>query len=321
MTLSRNELMRIALLLVAATLPGCSGIERANDSKLSVDTPVDWWHGLQGGKIADVRPPPPGVTDPYPNLGQVPPRPTLTDAATRRALAARLVAERDRTQREATQDPLVLPATAVAPASAPPSFGAAPRPVQPADPGASVAVMDAAIAPASAPTAALPPQIPPSITPPPSMNAPGQPQAAGPAADALRTAKPAVEAGPLPDLPTGAPPLPRLGGIPATVDAPAVPRAPPDVNIAFPPGSATLPSTADAALRELAVRRAGAMVAVMAGGDARGSGLDAQTRALPLALLRTRAIQDALVAAGVPSAAVRADAAAMGRGGQARLLR
>jgi len=317
--------MRIALLLVAAVLPACSGIERANDSKLSVDTPIDWWHILQGGKIAEVRPPPPGVTDPYPNLGQVPPRPTLTDAATRRALAARLVAERDRTQREATQDPLVLPATAVAPTSAPPSFSAAPRPVQPADPGASVAVMDAAIAPATASAAAPPPEALPSITPPSaippsSISAPGPPQAAGPAADALRTAKPAVEAGPLPDLPTGAPPLPRLGGMPATVDAPAVPRAPPGVNIAFPAGSATLPPAADAALRELAVRRAGATVAVIAGGDARGSGVDAQARALPLALRRTRAIQDALAAAGVPASAVRADAATIGRGGQARLL-
>lgn len=320
-TLLRGKLVRIALLLLAGSASACSGIERANDSKLSIDTPVEWWHDLQGGKIAEVRPPPPGVTDPYPNLGQVPPRPTLTDAATRRALAARLTAERDRTQREATQDPLVLPATAAVPASAPPSFSAAPRPAAaPADPGASVAVMDAATASAPPAVTAPPPEAFPSVTAPAVVAAPGVPEAAGPAAEALRTAKPAVEAGSLPDLPTSAPPLPRLGGLPATVNAPAVPRVPPGVTIAFAPGSATLPASADAALRELAGRRAGATIAVTAGGNAAGPGADAQARALPLALRRARAIQDALVNAGVPPTALRVDAAAMGRGGEARLL-
>ena len=30
--------------------------------------PVSWWHDLQGGKIAEERPPPPGADQPYPNL-------------------------------------------------------------------------------------------------------------------------------------------------------------------------------------------------------------------------------------------------------------
>ena len=35
--------------------------------------PVTWWHDLQGGKIAEQRPPPPGADEPYPNLASVPP--------------------------------------------------------------------------------------------------------------------------------------------------------------------------------------------------------------------------------------------------------
>lgn len=304
-TLFRRCHARLALLTVALFLPACSKIGQPRDSKLTLDTPIGWWHDLQGGKIAEVRPPPPGVDDPYPNLGQVPGRPVMTDAATRRALAARLASERDRTQREATQDPLVLPAAAVAPAK--PVVSAAPPPAAPPpDPAASVAVLDAATAPAAPPTAApLAAPAAPTVTAPPSA-----PQLAGSP----------VESGPLPELSASEPPLPRLGGLPASTSAPAVPREPPGVSIAFRPRSAALPATANAALRELAVRRAGAAVAVTAGGDAPGQGFESQARALPLALRRAQAIQEALVAAGVPAAALRIDAAAVGRGGAARLL-
>lgn len=310
--LCRVKIAMLAMLLIATLAPACSRIEQANDSKLTLDTPIEWWHGLQGGKIAAVRPPPPGVGDPYPNLGQVPARPVLTDAATRRALAARLTSERDRTEREATQDPLVLPAPSLAPAkvaSARPAVSAVPpRAAPPPDPGASVAVMDAATAPAApAPSPPVPPAAPAA---PPGRAAPSRPQAA----------TPPTESGPLPDLPTTEPSLPRLGGLPASVNAPAVPRQPPGVSIAFRRGSAALPATADAALRELAGRRAGATIAVATAGDAPGSSLEAQARALPLALRRAQAIQDALVAAGVPATALRIDAAAVGRGGAARLI-
>lgn len=304
-TLFRNVRTRVAL-LAGLLATACGGVERMSDSKLTLDTPIGWWHDLQGGKIAEVRPPPPGVDDPYPNLSQVPPRPSPTDPATRRALAARLVAERDRTRREATQDPLVLPAPA-APA-APPAV--ATRPAAPApDPGASVAVLEAATAPpAAAPPASTPP-VPPA--PPP---------AAAAAAPGVQQGRAAVESGPIPDLPNDAPPLPRLGGIPASVNAPPVPRLPPGVSVAFRPGSAALPAGADAALRELAGRRAGAPVAVAAGGDAAGPDAAAQARALPLAWRRAQTMQEVLVAAGVPAGSLRVNAAALGRGGEAHLL-
>lgn len=313
-TLILHGLVRFMLLSVALLVPACSQIEQANDSKLTLDTPIRWWHDLQGGKIAQVRPPPPGVTDPYPNLGQVPARPVLTDAATRRALAARLASERDRTQREAIQDPLVLPAASVAPAR--PTVTAPSRPAAPpSDPSASVAVLEAATAPALTPALAAPPTIPEAAA---AMPAPSAPQTAKP--PATPAVQPPAEAGPLPDLPAAAPPLPRLGGLPASVNEPAVPRVAPGVSVAFRPGSATLPAAADAALRELAGRRAGATIAVTAGGDAAGLSAEAQARALPLAFRRTQAMQDVLTAAGVPAAALRIDAAAMGRGGAAHLI-
>ena len=301
-TLFRNGWPRTALLAGLLATTACSGVERMSDSKLTLDTPISWWHDLQGGKIAEVRPPPPGVDDPYPNLSQVPPRPTPTDPATRRTLAARLVAERDRTRREATQDPLVLPAPN-APAATPVIAAARPA-APPPDPGASVAVLEAATA---APVAAPPGGTAP---PPPAATAPGEPQ----------QNKPAAESGPIPDLPGDAPPLPRLGGIPASVNAPPVPRLPPGVSVAFRPGSAALPAGADAALRELAGRRAGGAVVVAAGGDAAGPGAAAQARALPLAWRRAQSMQEALVAAGVPAGSLRVNAAALGRGGEAHLL-
>lgn len=314
MTLFRNGRTRIALLAGLLAVAACSGVERMSDSKLTLDTPIGWWHDLQGGKIAEVRPPPPGVDDPYPNLSLVPPRPTPTDPATRRALAARLVAERDRTRRETTQDPLVLPApVAAAPIAAPVPAATRPTTLLP-DPSASVAVLEAATAPAPAEMRAAPPARPSS-----AAASPPAPSAAA-ASSGPQRGEPAAASGPIPDLPSEAPQLPRLAGIPASVNAPAMPRLPPGVSIAFRPGSAVLPAAADAALRELAGRRAGAAVAVAAGGDAAAPDAAAQARALPLAWRRAQSMQEALVAAGVPAGSLRINAAALGRGGEVHLL-
>ncbi len=316
-TLFRNGWLGVLLAAALLGVAACTGsVERMSDSRLTLDTPIDWWHDLQGGKIAEVRPPPPGVDDPYPNLSKVPPRPTPTDSATRRALAARLVAERDRTRQEATQDPLVLPA----PAAAVPSPAATRPAAPPSDPGASVAVLEAATAPPPAETPASPPAAPSPAAPPVS---PAPVASFPPSATALSRpprGEPVAASGPIPDLPSEAPPLPQLRGIPASVSAPPVPRLPPGVSIAFRPGSAALPAGADAALRELAGRRAGAAIAVEAGGDAAGPEAAAQARALPLAWRRARSMGEALAAAGVPAEALRIDAAALGRGGTAHLI-
>lgn len=304
------------LLLFVGLLAGCSTVQRLNDSKLTQDSPVDWWHNLQGGRIAQDRPPPPGASDPYPNLASVPPRPTPTDAATRHALTEQLRAERDRTDRAATRDPIV-------PAGAP----------------AAVAAAKAASAP---PAAAVPagsrPNGPASASPAPSSPAPAAAPADEPSKAVLEAASappsPAVRkgalptpagaplpaSGPLPELPAGAPPIPQLPGLPATTFAPATPKPLPEAVVAFAQGSAALPDSADPALRTLAGLRAGGGLVVQAGGDADNAGPDRQAAAVPLGLARARAIQAALVADGVPATAIRIEAAGLGRTGVARLL-
>ena len=90
--------------------------------------------------------------------------------------------------------------------------------------------------------------------------------------------------------------------------------------VAFAQGSAALPDSADTSLRALAGLRAGGALVVQAGGDADGARPEQQAAAVPLGLARARAIQAALVADGVPMAAIRIEAAGLGRTGTARLL-
>ena len=279
-------------LALALALGGCGGIERFYESRLSPDTPVEWWYQLQGGRIAQARPPPPGAADPYPNIATVPDRPEPSDPATRRALQASLAGQRDSAARDAANDPLPLgPAALQAVPTRPPRV----------DPAASMATLDAAEAPAPR---AAPPSPPLASAPPASSPAPPP--------SAARTA-----GGPLPALPD-APPAPPAGfGLPAVPTAAAPPVG---VAVAFAPGSAELPAAAEPALRALAGRRGEAGVLVTADGEARGATTQAQAAGLDLALRRARAIADAVVRAGVPEAAVRLSAAGLGRGASARLV-
>ena len=314
----RGQAAFLLPLLPLLLLPACSAtgsltgaVERLSNSKLTQEGPLDWWHDLQGGRIAEGRPPPPGATDPYPNLSQVPARPTPTDPAVRRALTAQLAAERDRTERQAAQDPITPIAAGTAastPAAAPGRpAGTAARPAPaPADADASMATLDAATAPPAPAPAPAKSKRAPAASAVASNVAPGAPAAPAPS-------------GPLPDLPTGVPAVPQLPGLPAATFAPATPRPSPQTVIAFAQGSAALPDSADPALRALAALRAGGGIEVSAGGDGEAAP-DRQEAALPLGLARVRAIQDALVAAGVPMAAIRTEASGLGRTGSVRLL-
>ena len=337
----------LVLLCAALLLCGCSAVQRLNDSKLTSETPVDWWHDLQGGRIAQDRPPPPGVDDPYPNLASVPARPTPTDAVTRRALSAQLAEERDRTQRAAARDP-ITPAGAPAALAAAKAAGTPPAEVArpaaaptvntavgsaPGGPGPAGTATARAAAPAPAPDDEPSKAVFEAASAPPARRGPGSagPESAGPGALAggaatasggpgARPAGAALASGPLPELPAGAPPIPRLPGLPATTFAPPTPKALPVAVIAFSRGSAALPDSADPALRALAGLRAGGGVVVQAGGDADGAGPAQQAAAVPLGLARAGAIRGALVTAGVPASAIRVEAAGLGRTGSARLL-
>ncbi len=313
---ARPVVQGCVLLICVGLLGGCSAVQRLNGSKLTQDSPLDWWHNLQGGRIAQDRPPPPGASDPYPNLASVPPRPTPTDAATRRALTEQLRAERDRTERAAARDPIVpagaSAAVAAAKAASAPAAAAVPagtRPNGPASGGLAPSGPAPGAAPADEPSKAV---LEAASAPP----APAARQGARPAP----AGTPPPASGPLPDLPAGAPPIPQLPGLPATAFAPATPKPLPVAVVAFARGSAALPDSADPALRALAGLRAGGGMVVQAGGDADNAGPERQAAAVPLGLARARAIQAALVAAGVPATAIRIEAAGLGRTGTARLL-
>ena len=69
----------LRLLAAIAGLTGCGSVPASIN-------PVAWWHDLQGGVIAEQRPPPPGATDPYPNIASVPERPAPLDPAIRQSI-------------------------------------------------------------------------------------------------------------------------------------------------------------------------------------------------------------------------------------------
>ena len=94
-------------------LTGCASVP----SSLN---PVSWWHNLQGGKIAEDRPPPPGADQPYPNLASVPAKPAEPDRAAMANLANALIADRANAQRQAAAAPVPDPSS---PTASPALFG------------------------------------------------------------------------------------------------------------------------------------------------------------------------------------------------------
>jgi outer membrane protein OmpA-like peptidoglycan-associated protein len=86
-------------------------------------------------------------------------------------------------------------------------------------------------------------------------------------------------------------------------------------------GSASLQPSAADVLRQLAARRGNGVIAVTGYGDATSDEPAAQSDALALGLQRAQAMAAALTSAGVPSSAVEVDAAAIGHGGTARLIK
>jgi outer membrane protein OmpA-like peptidoglycan-associated protein len=334
---------------LALLLAGCSSIPSSMN-------PVSWWHDLQGGKIAEERPPPPGADQPYPNLASVPPKPQAPDRAALANIATALIADRTNAQHAAAAAPIADPSlpsaspglfgrgTVPPPAPAPPpgagqasaTMAAADAPPAAASPSPPAKAADAVPAPAKAPlgTVESAPLAPPGAT--------AQPPAVAPAPPALATAPPppprlsgagsaapppvAAAAAPLPPAPAvAAPAAPPPPAAPTTV-ATATPATPPapnaanSVSVTFVNGSAALTSTATDTLKQLATRRGTGMIAVTGYGDAASNTPDAQSAALALGLSRAQAMAAALIAAGVPASAVQVDAAAIGRGATARLV-
>jgi outer membrane protein OmpA-like peptidoglycan-associated protein len=333
--------MGMAVLSTACAMPG--------------GNPVDWYHSLEGGPIADQRPPPPLVNAPYPNLSTVPQRPPTADQVARGAIAAGLVADRTNAQYAASltpmpaalppPHPMAMPAmagggdesSASMPAATPtPPRHAATQPVERTalPPPAPVAAAPAAIAASGAarvdtPVAQARPAEPtdtlPSMAaaPPPMPALPGLPTVttptpppAAPLPAPFKSAAAALAAVPAPVPPPLQTPVAGPGApAPAMPDSQSAP-----VLIAFGAGSDTLPANALGALKVLSRLRGVHTVAVAGYGDVDGSDARAQAAGLPLALARARAIAGYLLAVGVPPAAIRIGAEAQGHGGAARIL-
>jgi hypothetical protein len=165
---SRANQARFCVLL-ALLLPGCQTEPGQIVAK--------FWNRAWGPEN-EGRPAPPNADAPFPNLGTVPPRPEIPDMATREALAARLVQ-----QREASRAPLgALPGAAPRlgpppPALAPPLASiASPRPAPP--PALAVTPQQATPTPVTAPEPSgipAPPMIAPSGIPAPPMLTPAGP--------------------------------------------------------------------------------------------------------------------------------------------------
>jgi outer membrane protein OmpA-like peptidoglycan-associated protein len=257
--------------------------------------PVAWWHQLEGGRIAQARPPPPGIDAPYPNLATIPAKPQALSPTARAETANALLADRANGNYALS-----------APLPAPP-----PAPAAPPTPAPNADAMGARMAAAGE-------------TGPAAPAGAASPARAAPVAGRDESESLAIPAGP--------PPPARLPGVPWLTKAtpppvaPPIPPAPPPggtgkpVAVSFPRGSAVL-STDDAlALKQLAAKRAASVIAVTGYGDAAGSDPPVQGAALGLAWARAQAIVAALRLDGVPDTAMTVTAFAPGGGGAARLL-
>jgi hypothetical protein len=284
----------LAVLSVAA-VSGCGPRD-------AVDTPVNWWHQLEGGEIALQRPPPPGVDDPYPKVGTTPAKaPVLLSPQLRASLTEHLEEQRNLSARLNAHEPVPAPVLPPArPAVTPPVAPAAPNPAL------SSATLDAAEAP--------PPTTQPATPPLMAMPAVAQDQT--------------IASGPLPPIPNAPPPAPGLPGIAMPPPPSYTPPSHPDYALADTPGEAlrfeqgsdALATGQDGTLRALAARRKSGIVYVHGFGDAASDTPADQAQALVLASLRARTVAGMLQKDGVPTSAIRLRADAFGRGAVAGLI-
>ena len=273
--------------------------------------PIDLFHNLEGGTIAAQRPPPPGVGQPYPKLGTVPPKPAVADIGYRRSLQAQLAAERDRTQRTAADTPIE---------HVPPPPGLPPAPPPNAPPVAN-ATLETAEAP------------PTPEQPPPASPQPAQPNATvpvladiGPPPGTLLTlaGAPADMSG-LPPIPDAPPPPATFEGVPAepapTQRVVSIQQPPPPgTRVFFGADSTVLSQSQAQAVRDFGKSAGGRSIEIIGLGDAADDSPGGQTTAIALALSRARAVAEVLAAQHVPAGTIRIGANAFGRGAVLRFI-
>ena len=299
----------------ARSLVPALGLLLSGCSTLSSINPINWWHELEGGKIAEQRPPPPGANDPDPSLSGVPARPAPPDRDAMKRLTQGLIADRENARYTAAAAPLPDPSS---PGASPGLFGTGTLP----PPGRSAST--ATPAPAGVASASLQAASAP-VEPAPPASAPVKPVRSAPlAAPEVPATIPATE---LPPVPTEPPPRPAAAPPPVPPKVAAVPIAPAPVPagndavaLSFDPGSAVLTALTAEAVKQAAATRKGRTIAVIGYGDGVASDPSAQATALRLAIARARTVADALKIAGVPAEAVQIGGEAAGRGVSLRLL-
>jgi outer membrane protein OmpA-like peptidoglycan-associated protein len=290
------------VLFAAALLAGCGGGN-------PLDTPVSWFHDLEGGVIAEQRPPPPGVGMPYPKLVSVPARPTLPDAKYRDALEEKLLAERDRTERIAAHAPVEPPVlgppspSAVPPA---PAAGAAGQ----AAPGAAPPAIQASLPAAQAPAAAPPAPPPAAAADAPVFLVGDLPADTGAASIPAAPPPPATFEGvPAEPAPTPSPPTPAH-----------LPAALRGTDILFLPGEAILRQSQMQTLQQIAGSRKKRRLQITGLGEAVSDTPDGQAAAIELGLKRAQAVAQAFASLHVPDNAMVLSAYAFGRGAEVKVL-
>ncbi len=305
---------------MAALLGGCS------------INPANWFHQREGGVVAQPHQPVPGENEPYPNLASIPPAPTPPNKAELESIYNGLIADRAHAQYLAENAPLPDPSS---PQASPGLFGIGTAPPPPPA-GAAVASLPAAnAAPAAAPA---PQPVPPAAAAP----VPAVPQPPATAKAPAKAPVAAVQTTPLPaaippaPAPSPSPPAPTIGTAPpppppiAPAQTAALPPAtspgeapsnPADmVEVAFPPGSATITQPDALSLKALAARRGNKLMEALGRGDAASAAPSAQQTAITLGFARAQAIAKALQAAGVPDNSIQVMSLAGGRGGAAKLI-
>jgi outer membrane protein OmpA-like peptidoglycan-associated protein len=265
-----------------------------------LDTPVAWFHDLEGGAIAEQRPPPPGVGLPYPKLVSVPAAPTLPPASYRDSLQEQLAAQRDRTARIAARAPVEPPDLG------PPPPGAAAKPAAPAPdaaaPAAQASLPVADARPAAPPPAAAAPVDPPLFIVGTLQDDPGARMPAAPPPPATFEN---VAAEPLPTPPPPVPP-----------DLPAALRG---TEILFLPGEAVLRQSQMETLKHLAATRKQQHLSITGLGEAVSDSPDGQAAAIDLGLRRAQAVAAAFISLHVPPEDIALAAYAFGRGATVKL--
>jgi outer membrane protein OmpA-like peptidoglycan-associated protein len=279
-----------------------------------LDTPIGWFHDLQGGAIAEQRPPPPGVGMPYPKLVTVPAKPTLPDASTRDSLQEQLTAQRDRAERIAARLPFAPPDLGPPPPGA--AKPAAPKP-------------DATPAAASAPDAPVPDAGAPAASASLPMADP-RPASASPPASAAPADAPVFIVGDVPDdsgakMPAAPPPPATFEGVAAeplpTPPPPVPPRLPAALRgteILFLPGEAVLRESQMPTLKDIAATRKKQHLSITGLGEAASDSPDGQAAAIDLGLKRAQAVAEGFASLHVPPSDITLSAYAFGRGATVR---